>query len=275
MDTAGRIAARYSADERLRRLCPIVVPVAGLLAAAGATLREDEFAALARIAGLAVDDVVDLLLTADRLVDPGAAVEIEPARRRRLLDRLGLFGVRLAVRLIRDGSVGSADELARELTARSGLHRLRDTLAAQFVGRTQVLKARSALAALDSVLRAGPSAVAPELAAEAERIRASAHEFVEVRLVHLLRSGRLPGPADQLVQMERLLGGLGSAAATRLGLPPDAPAELLESTAARELTRWQRLAEHPMWSRELRMAARATARSCEGVLADLHTPRPA
>ena len=29
MDAAARVAARYAADDRLRRLCPVVVPVAG------------------------------------------------------------------------------------------------------------------------------------------------------------------------------------------------------------------------------------------------------
>ncbi|MEU8615262.1 dynamin family protein, partial [Actinoplanes sp. NPDC048791] len=33
MEAAARVAARYAADDRLRRLCPVVVPVAGLLGA--------------------------------------------------------------------------------------------------------------------------------------------------------------------------------------------------------------------------------------------------
>ncbi len=50
MDVASRIARRYTTDPRLRRLCPVVVPVAGLLGYAGTTLRESEFRALAAIA---------------------------------------------------------------------------------------------------------------------------------------------------------------------------------------------------------------------------------
>ena len=48
MEVADRIARRYTTDPRLRRLCPVVVPVAGLLGYAGTTLRESEFRALAR-----------------------------------------------------------------------------------------------------------------------------------------------------------------------------------------------------------------------------------
>ena len=51
-----RVAAGYAADERLRQVCPVVVPVAGLLAAASATLREDEYRCLVAIAGAAGRD---------------------------------------------------------------------------------------------------------------------------------------------------------------------------------------------------------------------------
>ena len=40
MEVAERVARRYEAEPRLHRLCPVVVPVNGLLGHAGATLRE-------------------------------------------------------------------------------------------------------------------------------------------------------------------------------------------------------------------------------------------
>jgi hypothetical protein len=274
MDEAARVADRYQRDERMRRLCPIVVPVAGMLGVAGATLREEEYRCLATIAAAPKRDVVDLLLTADRLTGSATTIPVDEGTRRQVLARLGLYGVRLGVQLVRDGTVRNAEDLARELTARSGLDRLRQILAAQFVGRGRVLKARSALAALDVVLRARSDRAAQALAAEAEEIQASAHEFVEVRILHLLRSGRLAGRAEQLVEMERLLGGSGAEASARLGLPPDAVPERLAAAAQQALARWQALAEHPLSARELRTAARATARSCEGILAALHDPTP-
>jgi hypothetical protein len=255
MEAAARVAARYATDDRLRRLCPVIVPVAGLLGAAGATLREEEYRVVARVAAEPISDVVELLLTADRFAAS------DPARRR-TLDRLGLFGVRLSVRLIREGKVTDSVDLARALTEHSGIERLREVFAAQFIGRSAVLKARSALAVLDECLPPDSA-----LAAEAERIRASAHEFVELRLLHLLRSGRLPGSDRQLAEMDLLLGGSGGAAHTRLGLPADAPPARIAAAAQAALARWQAIAEHPFSARELRTAARAVVRSCEGVLA--------
>ncbi|MEV6491644.1 dynamin family protein [Actinoplanes sp. NPDC051633] len=260
MEAAARVAARYATDERLRRLCPVVVPVAGLLGAAGATLREDEFRTLAAVAAEPMSDVVELLLTADRFASSAPG-------RQHVLNRLGLFGVRLSVRLIRENIVRDSADLARALTEHSGIDRLRDVFTAQFVGRSEVLKARSALAVIDECVPAESM-----LAAEAERIKASAHEFVELRLLHLLRSGRLPGTEEQLTEMDMLLGGAGGAPHHRLGLPAEAPPHRIASAAQTALARWQAIGEHPFSARELRTAARAAMRTCEGILATTLTP---
>ncbi|MFF5077822.1 dynamin family protein [Actinoplanes sp. NPDC000266] len=260
MTAAGRIADRYAADERLRRLCPVIVPVAGLLGAAGATLREDEFRLLGQVAALHMDDVIELLLTADRFADSGEA-------RRRLLGRLGLFGVRLSVRLIKDGAVGDAPGLAAALTEESGIARLREVLTAQFAGRAEVLKARSALAVLDECVVPGSAA-----AVEAERIRAGAHELTELRLLRSVRAGRVPGKDDQLAEMDRLIGGSGIDPYSRLGLAPSATGDEVAERARAALSKWQRIAEHPISARDLRTAARAVTRTCEGLLA-LRTSR--
>lgn len=264
MEAALRVASRYQGDERMRRLCPVIVPVAGLLASAGATLRESEFRLLATLAAADLESVVSLLLTASRFASAPSPVPVTPSQRRELLARLGVFGVRLSVSLIRSGVATNASALARELLERSGLARLTEVLEVQFVSRAQVLKARSALAALHGVVGGHPG-----LVAAVEEIRASAHEFVEVRLLHQLRSSRLPGRPEQLAEMERLLGGLGASPPERLGLPPDSVPSLLLASAQEALTRWLRVAEHPLSAREVRYAARATARSCEGIVASL------
>ena len=60
MDSARRVAARYGHDPRIRQLCRSVIPVAGLVAQAGATLREDEFRTLASLVGRDLPDPADL-----------------------------------------------------------------------------------------------------------------------------------------------------------------------------------------------------------------------
>ena len=66
---------------------------------------------------------------------------------------------------------------------RSGLDELRALLTTQFAERRELLKARSALLAVDLVLTREPRPAAAPLAAEMERILAGAHEFAELRLL--------------------------------------------------------------------------------------------
>ena len=107
LEVADRIAQRYEADPRMRRLCPIVLPVDGLLAHAASTLREAEYALLATLARAPREAADELLLTADRFVQRPTTIPLTELEREHLLDRLGLFGVRLATELIRTG--GRAD----------------------------------------------------------------------------------------------------------------------------------------------------------------------
>ena len=72
-----------------------------------------------------------------------------------LLERLGVFGIRLSITMIRAG-LRDATSLAADLVKRSGLDELRRLLAVQFTERRDLLKARSALLALDRILREQP-----------------------------------------------------------------------------------------------------------------------
>jgi hypothetical protein len=111
MSAAQRVAQNWRADVRLRRLVQTVIPVAGLAAQAGATLREAEYRALATIAALPRERADALVLTTDRFVaDDDCGVT--PIEREHLIARLGIYGVRLAVSLIRLGAAPSASVLA-------------------------------------------------------------------------------------------------------------------------------------------------------------------
>ena len=266
MTSAGRIARRYRDDRQVRRLCQTVVPVAGLLAEAGATLRDDEYRSLAAVAALPQEDIDDLLLSADRFAGRrnGASGSAE---REALLLRLGLFGVRLAVQLLRSRTVTNASRLAEELVSASGVAQLRRVLRDQFTERADLLKARSGLLALRAALsRAGGH---DELAARLERIEAGAHELAELRLLNVLRSEPDTFADADLGEVERLLGAAGPTAAQRLGLAPTAGRDELRAAALSVLATWQRRAENPLSSRAEADAARVLIRTCEGLLANL------
>jgi hypothetical protein len=209
-----------------------------------------------------------LLLSADRFVAAQAHPTLPAQTRNALVERFGLFGLRLATTLIRQGYREPA-ALAEELVRRSGLDELRTVLATQFTERRDVLKARSALLLVERILREQPHPEARYLAGDVERILAGAHEFRELRLLAELRAPHVALPPDVRSDAERLLGAHGAATPNRLGLEPDAdPAQLREAVIA-ALARWQRRAESPLSDRAASDRARVVVRSCEGMLARL------
>ena len=180
MRVAERIATRYRNDPRLRRLCQTVQPISGLVAETATTLTEDEYRALSELAALDRRAVDRLMLSADRfcaedavLTGSGSAaapVPLPALVRRHLLDRLGLFGIRVALPVIRQGRASSAIELADVLADRSGIVDLRRELLERFAQRRDVLRARSAIVAVGRLLHRAPPEVAAEIRPEIERI---------------------------------------------------------------------------------------------------------
>ena len=184
--SARRVARRYSADPMLRQLCQTVVPVAGLLAETGRTLRQDEYLLLEALAELPKAQTEDMLLSVDRFIRTAVTGGPAPDVRMALLDRFGLFGVRLSLVLLRAG-LADASALAEELLNRSGLGGVRQLLANQFAERRTVLKARSAVLAMERTVRAHPMRRAQGLSDAVQRILAGAHEFRELQLLRVLR----------------------------------------------------------------------------------------
>ncbi|WP_293773187.1 dynamin family protein [Sporichthya sp.] len=271
LQSARAIASRLRADEKIRSLCQTVVPVAGLLAETGRTMRQAEFNALAAIAAADRDYVDAMLLSADRFgreLPEGAPELPSAAIRSALMTRFGLFGVRIALPLIRQGITDST-ALAGELVRRSGLEELREALTALFTERGDLLKARSALMALDSILRSTPLAETDLLLAQVEKIFSGAHEFVELALLGSLRTGAVALPSEQRAEAERLLGGTGQAQFVRLGLAPTASLQEIREAATDAMSRWRRRAENPASARPVADAARVIVRTCEGILSSL------
>jgi predicted GTPase len=264
MQTARRVALRYRTDPRLRRLTQTVVPVSGLVAQAAMTLTEAEYRALAELAALPRAEIDALLLTVDRFVTNPTG-PLTPIEREELLARFGLYGVRTAVRLIRLGGAGSATALATELRGLSGIEELRHLLVTLFADRRDVLKARAALASLDTVIRTHAGSATDRLLAELERVVASAHQLIEVELVDAVRSGMIPLRSDEIVEIERLLDHPGAPLHDRLGVAEGGEGAALLAA----VERWRRRAEHPMSSRAVVEAARAVVRTLEGIRAEL------
>jgi hypothetical protein len=268
LDHAARAAAGYRSDPRLRTLVYTVLPVAGLLAEAAAALTAADLADLLALADAGPAATAALVLSATRFALPYNAVPVPPAARRRLLGMLGLFGVRLCLALIRDG-VRTPEALRAALHDRSGLTELRTLLLSQFAERRDVLKADGALRAVENVARLDPIPGAHRLLQEVERIRGGAHELAELRLLGELRLGAVPARPGQVADMERLLGGQGTAPATRLGLGPGSSPEAALTLLTGLHRDWTRVAQDRLTEPGLARAARVLQRTCEGLVAQV------
>jgi hypothetical protein len=265
---ASRVADRYEREPRLHRLCPLVVPVAGLLGLAATSLREHEYATLMAIAQAPEQEIEDLLLTADRLARHPTDVPVSEGERQAVLRRLGLYGVRLGVSLIRSGRASTSTALTEHLAHTSGLMRLKSVLEYQFEARSRILKARTAVQAFEDLLRRGGSTEAAHLSGRLEEITARAHDFDEVRLLSSVRSGGVDLRDGELGRLDRLMGGSGHDAYSRLGLPIGSSDDEVRRAATSELAFWRGIAEHPLSRRSAQIAARTATRTVEGLIAD-------
>lgn len=268
LSSAKLIARRYHRNISVWEVCQTVIALSGLVAHAGRSLRESEFAALATMATRSRPELEDHLLSVDRFVGADFPVPVSAQTRGELIERFGLFGIRLATTLIRTGSA-THSALSAQLTQRSGLFDLRESISQLFVDRRHVLKARSALAALESVVRVEPRSGAKRLVGDLERALASAHDLAELRLLAALRANRVTLPGDGDEEARRLIGACGTGAVARLGVDDDSGGSHAWSLATDAARRWREQAENPLFTQEQRRAALTVARSCEGILADL------
>jgi hypothetical protein len=273
MDSARAIAARYVEQPMIRRLVQDVVPVAGLLAQAAVSLRENDFRTLRALVGAGVNATSPVLGSIQELGATHSSIDevVDAAVRRELVERFGLFGVRYAVEWLGRNGEATAGDLAQSLADVSGLTALRQTVVQQIAARSGLLKARSAMTALARLVATQP---VDGLAESLEELAAGAHELTELRMLNALRLGVIPLNDEPLAEAEALLERSGQAPAARIGLPPDTDNAEVRRQLLAALERWQRRAENPLSKQAVVDACRVIIRTYEGMLADLAaTPR--
>ena len=268
--TAKQAARRRRREPRVGALCQDVLAVSPLIAAAARTLRDDEFRAIATMAALPRAESEPHLLSTDRFTAVDALRPVPAQQRAELLQRLGLGGIRLAITLTRTGC-DTAALLGERLQEHSGLKDLQASIAELFTARRAALRARSALTTLDRLLRTQPVPPAARLLADLELLIADAHEFRELRLLAALRAGRVNLPREQAGEAKRLLGGAGTSLGERLGLSPEATAGDTAAEAHAAAERWREHAHGRALAPAQRRAAEVVLRSCDMILAGLHS----
>jgi replication fork clamp-binding protein CrfC len=268
MLSAKDVATRFTSEMDKTGICQAVIPVSGLLALTARTLRQSEFVALEKLAGVDAAELTKAMLSVDRFVredGDSAALPVDAATRAALLERFGMFGIRISIAVLRAG-VSDSVALADELLERSGLVALRDVIDQQFAQRSDLLKAHTALVSLRRFVQNNPIYASPYIIADIDPLIADTHAFEELRLLSQLRSRSTTLNDDEMASLRRIIGGSGTDAASRLGLQPDAPYDGPRAAFA-AAQRWRRRAEHPLNDPFTTRACRAAVRSAEAMVA--------
>ena len=263
--SARNIAERYRTDGALRSLALDVVPIAGLLAESARTLRQGEFQALREVARLGRNARERMLVSVDRFVRADAGIDVSAEERKGLLDRFGMFGIRMSAVAIRSGYDDSTD-LADELYRRSGMDELLRVVSDQFRSRSDALKARTALGAIAALVERHPTPHSGELASAIERLEANAHELRELAVLSSARTSGLGLRPAEAAEAERLIGGAGASPSRRLGLPDGAGPDELRTAATDALRRWRAMSGSPLLDRAAVEACQVVTRSCEALV---------
>ena len=266
MLSAKDVATRFTEEMDKTGICQAVVPVSGLLALTARTLRQSEFVALQKLAAVDAAELTKAMLSVDRFVREDVQLPVDATTRAALLERFGMFGVRISIAVLRAGITDSV-ALADELLERSGLIALRDVVDQQFAQRSDLLKAHTALLSLRRFVEAHPIYASPFIIADIDPLLADTHAFEELRLLSQLPSRATSLNGDEMASLRRIIGGSGTDAASRLGLQPDAPYDGPRA-AFSAAQRWRRRADHPLNDPFTTRACRAAVRSAEAMVAD-------
>jgi hypothetical protein len=266
MMSAKDVAQRFTGELDRTGICQAVVPVSGLLALTARTLRQSEFAALEKLAAVDANELNKAMLSVDRFVRADSALPIDAQTRAQLLDRFGMFGLRISIAVLRAGAATDSVTLADELLERSGLIALRDVIDQQFAQRSELLKAHTALVSLRRFVEMHPITATPYIIADSAPLRADTHAYEELRLLSQLRSRPTTLTEDEMASLRRVIGGSGTDAASRLGLTSDTLDDGPRAAFA-TAQRWRRRAEHPLNDPFTARACRAAVRSAEALVA--------
>lgn len=272
MLSAGDVAKRFTTELERTGVCQAVVPVSGLLALTARTLRQDEFTALRALAGVDPGDLNAAMLSVDRFVRDDPGLPLDPAVRARLLDRFGMYGLRISMALLRSG-VDDSVTLADDLLERSGLVALREVIDQHVAQRAGLLKAHTALVGLRRFVERHPGPAASAILADVDPLLADTHAFEELRLLSQLRSRPTTFTDDEMASLRRILGGSGIDAGDRLGLRESDPGDGPRAAFA-AAQRWRRRAEHPLNDPFTTRSCRAAVRSAEALVAQYAGYRP-
>lgn len=242
------VANRMKRDPMLRRTLFNLYPISALLYMASATLTDDEVNMIARALAEAPEEFARALNSMPRFLGE-AAFSLTEAERRQLADKLGLYGIYLIMRALKNGEAASAAAMRPLLFAESGAKEFSDTLHNHFGSRAKLIKTESVYQRICQEITKARASVRDQaeqqlLANIAQRIEevfsSIIHEHNEYEMLNRIYDGTLQLDAETAHEFCRLCGEEGDSASARLGLAAGSSIEAVEAAALAGERRWRR-----------------------------------
>jgi hypothetical protein len=224
-----RVARRLKGDPAFRNRVADVIPVAGLLAyAVRSALLSDRDAASLR--SLAAYDKGDLLIDVEEFLE--APCDVAQHERQRLLDLLGIPGLRIALQAVRSTS-GDLADINAALLAQSGLPRLLDVVDGTFANCADQIKAGQTLVAVTRLSYQADAASGHRARVMIETLRADPGMHGIQELWALQQCARPDVDLPEWVPVELARVAAGATPPAKTGIPDEASAqEILEAAGA-------------------------------------------
>lgn len=248
LEAGRRVADLIEQEPDADRVFYTVLPVCGLLGCGAQTASDADLDAVEALSALAEDDLTDFLGDAESFAEvEDDALPVPPAMRAALVLKLGVYGIWLAARLMREGLTDRA-ALRQELLDRSGVGALRDLLISHFGRRALLIKVQSGVRKgraeiLPLRQRVSDSGEAARAAGGVlEALESSEPAFEEFALLRSYYQdgdtlGLRNGEAEELL---RVTGEFGTSLGPRLGLDERSlPGEMIP-VAERRLVHWRK-----------------------------------
>jgi hypothetical protein len=220
-----RVASRLKGEPAFRHRVADVIPVAGLLAhTAGSALLNERDAAHLR--SLATYDVDDLLIDVDEFLE--APCDVARDDRQRLLELLGIMGLRVALHTVQSAPATDLAKLNSILLEASGLPRLQEIINGTFANCADQIKAGKTLNDVTRLSYQADAATGSRARVMIETLRADPEMHGIQELWALQQCARTDIRLPDWVATELASVAAHATPAAKVGLPPEAsPGEIM------------------------------------------------
>jgi GTPase SAR1 family protein len=288
LDQGKQVTARLMADPRARKLFYGVQPIASKIGAAAGTCTEQDFAALAELAGLSAarpGALAESLVNARRFTRDPVLAAIPPDQRAALYRKLTGCGITLACHVINAEGTGTREALCERLRHHSGLSDFRDLLVTHFGDRADLIKlvrlierARQMQRDHRPLLSSRPLVPFDRATRMITTLTQTETVFAEADALRALYDKRLTFSDSDVGELRLLFGDIPGARtiAERLGRPGAPPGELAARARARK-DYWRSQADVGHYHGDTLLACHALANTYNRIWVTLTRPgmRPA